>query len=121
MLRAVQLLSKVFLHHLTPLLGLPSFSALWLRALELLQSYLHAPNNETLTEAVPEHLKNLLFVMATQGAFDNGGPPVAGAGGDQTLAAMTKAVIDSWKVEELASVWEEAVGSKQAEASAGAD
>ena len=45
MLRAVTLLSKSFLHHLAPLLSLPeggggpSFSVLWLRALELLQSY----------------------------------------------------------------------------------
>ena len=37
MLRAVTLLSKAFLHHLTTLLTLPNFSVLWLRALELLQ------------------------------------------------------------------------------------
>ena len=65
MLRAVTLLSKVFLHHLNTLLTLPNFSVLWLRALELLQSYLRAPNNETLFEAVPETLKNLLLVMGS--------------------------------------------------------
>ena len=51
-MRAVTLLSKAFLHHLSSLLTLPTFSRLWLRALELLQSYLHAPNNELLVEEV---------------------------------------------------------------------
>ena len=111
MLRAVTLLSKVFLHHLAVLLTLPNFSVLWLRALELLQSYLRAPNNELLLEAVPETLKNLLLVMATAGAFD---APTSGAGGEESLAAMTQAVISSWGVPELAPLWEEAVGSRGA-------
>ena len=113
MLRAVTLLSKTFLHHLSTLLTLPNFSALWLRALELLQSYLKAPNNETLLEAVPETLKNLLLVMATAGAFEQA-DEASGAGEGEGLAAMTKAVIDSWGVPELAPLWEEAVGSQQA-------
>ena len=104
MLRAVTLLSKVFLHHLATLLTLPNFSVLWLRALELLQSYLRAPNNELLLEAVPETLKNLLLVMATAGAFEDS------SGGEESLAAMTKAVISSWGVPELQLSWEEAVG-----------
>ena len=120
MLRAVTLLSKTFLHHLNALLTLPQFSTLWLRLLELLQSYLKVPNNETLLEAVPETLKNLLLVMATQGAFESGvrvesgGAHVVGGGeSGASLALMTKAVIDSWGVPELAPVWEEAVGGGQ--------
>ena len=105
MLRAVTLLSKVFLHHLAALLALPNFSVLWLRALELLQSYLRAPNHELLMEAVPETLKNLLLVMSTAGAFE-----AQTAAGEQSLAEMTKAVISSWGVPELAPLWEEAVG-----------
>ena len=115
MLRAVTLLSKTFLHHLNALLTLPQFSTLWLRLLELLQSYLKVPNNETLLEAVPETLKNLLLVMATQGAFDEG---AAGGGGEQSLAAMTKAVINGWGLEETSQLWEEAVGGGLQDASA---
>ena len=87
---------------------------LWLRALELLQSYLRAPNNEELGEAVPETLKNLLLVMATAGAFDDDATAAGtAAGGEQSLAEMTRAVISSWGVAELDHVWEEAVGSRQ--------
>ena len=74
------------------------------------QSYLRAPNNELLLEAVPETLKNLLLVMATAGAFEAGGG--GGGGGEQSLAEMTKAVISSWGPE-LAPLWDEAVGSVQ--------
>jgi len=70
MLRAVTLLSKAFLHHLPALLSLAHFHLLWLRALELLESYMRAPGSEMLAEAVPETLKNMLLVMATSGAFE---------------------------------------------------
>ena len=96
MLRAVTLLSKVFLHHLAALLALPNFSVLWLRALELLQSYVHAPDNELLLEAVPETLKNMLLVMGTSGAFDESKPPADdGAGGEPppSLSRITQAVV----------------------------
>ena len=84
---------------------------LWLRALELLQSYLNAPNNELLIEEVPEKLKNMLLVMSLAGAFD---APVAEG---QSLAAVTKAVIDGFCPElcaspDLASLWESADAAK---------
>lgn len=63
--RAAMLLSKVFLHHLTPLLTLPGFLPLWLTVLDLLKSYMHADNSELLFEAIPESLKNMLLVMAS--------------------------------------------------------
>ncbi|XP_066598661.1 Golgi-specific brefeldin A-resistance guanine nucleotide exchange factor 1 [Prorops nasuta] len=63
--RAAMLLSKVFLHHLTPLLTLPGFLPLWLTVLDLLRAYMHVDNSELLYEAIPESLKNMLLVMAS--------------------------------------------------------
>ncbi|XP_015585956.1 Golgi-specific brefeldin A-resistance guanine nucleotide exchange factor 1 [Cephus cinctus] len=67
--RAAMLLSKVFLHHLTPLLTLPGFLPLWLTVLDLLRAYMHAENSELLYEAIPESLKNMLLVMASAGVL----------------------------------------------------
>ncbi|XP_076161643.1 sec7 domain-containing protein garz isoform X2 [Ptiloglossa arizonensis] len=63
--RAAMLLSKVFLHHLNPLLSLPGFLPLWLTVLDLLRTYMHADNSELLLEAIPESLKNMLLVMSS--------------------------------------------------------
>ncbi|XP_014484038.1 PREDICTED: Golgi-specific brefeldin A-resistance guanine nucleotide exchange factor 1 [Dinoponera quadriceps] len=63
--RAAMLLSKVFLHHLTPLLTLSGFLPLWLTVLDLLRAYMHADNSELLFEAIPESLKNMLLVMSS--------------------------------------------------------
>ncbi|XP_026671490.1 Golgi-specific brefeldin A-resistance guanine nucleotide exchange factor 1 isoform X2 [Ceratina calcarata] len=63
--RAAMLLSKVFLHHLNPLLTLPGFLPLWLTVLSLLRAYMHADNSELLFEAIPESLKNMLLVMSS--------------------------------------------------------
>lgn len=63
--RAAMLLSKVFLHHLNPLLKLSGFLPLWLTVLELLRAYMHADNSELLFEAIPESLKNMLLVMSS--------------------------------------------------------
>lgn len=67
--RAAMLLSKVFLHHLTPLLSLPGFLPLWLTVLDLLRAYMHADNSEMLFEAIPESLKNMLLVMSSTGVL----------------------------------------------------
>ncbi|XP_012252835.2 Golgi-specific brefeldin A-resistance guanine nucleotide exchange factor 1 isoform X2 [Athalia rosae] len=67
--RAATLLSKVFLHHLTPLLTLPGFLPIWLTVLDLLKAYMHADNSELLFEAIPESLKNMLLVMASAGVL----------------------------------------------------
>ena len=84
---------------------------LWLRALELFEQFIKSPNNELLLEAVPETLKNMLLVMGTSGAFDEGG--AVGEGG-QSLSALTKAVVDGFCHGlcddcDLASLWEPAV------------
>jgi len=111
--RAVTLLSKSFLHHLQPLLTLPDFHLLWLRALELLEQFMKSPNNELLLEAVPETLKNMLLVMGTSGAFDAGDSASEGGRG---LSTVTKSVIDGFCPGlcdgcDLASLWAPAVAS----------
>ncbi|KAK2588991.1 hypothetical protein KPH14_001840 [Odynerus spinipes] len=68
--RAAMLLSKVFLHHLTPLLTLPGFLPLWLTVLDLLRAYMHADNSELLFEAIPESLKNMLLVMSSANVLE---------------------------------------------------
>ncbi|XP_078499344.1 Golgi-specific brefeldin A-resistance guanine nucleotide exchange factor 1 isoform X2 [Lissotriton helveticus] len=70
-MRASTLLSKVFLQHLSPLLSLPTFAALWLTILDFMDKYMHAGCSDLLMEAIPESLKNMLLVMDTAGIFHN--------------------------------------------------
>jgi brefeldin A-resistance guanine nucleotide exchange factor 1 len=69
-MRAATVLSKVFLHHLTPLLSLPTFSSLWLIILDFTDKYMHADKSDLLYEAIPESLKNMLLVMDSARVFD---------------------------------------------------
>ncbi|KAG8435109.1 hypothetical protein GDO86_013165 [Hymenochirus boettgeri] len=68
-IRASTLLSKVFLQHLSPLLSLTTFAALWLTILDFMDKYMHAGSSDLLQEAIPESLKNMLLVMDTAGIF----------------------------------------------------
>ncbi|XP_039403125.1 Golgi-specific brefeldin A-resistance guanine nucleotide exchange factor 1 isoform X6 [Mauremys reevesii] len=68
-MRASTLLSKVFLQHLSPLLSLTTFAALWLTILDFMDKYMHAGSSDLLPEAIPESLKNMLLVMDTAGIF----------------------------------------------------
>ncbi|EDO31538.1 predicted protein, partial [Nematostella vectensis] len=68
-MRAATLLSKVFLQHLSPLLSLSTFTALWLTILDFMDKYMHADKSDLLFEAIPESLKNMLLVMSTAGIF----------------------------------------------------
>ncbi|XP_031435029.1 Golgi-specific brefeldin A-resistance guanine nucleotide exchange factor 1 isoform X2 [Clupea harengus] len=70
-MRACTLLSKVFLQHLSPLLSLPTFAALWLTILDFMDKYMHAGSSDLLLEAIPESLKNMLLVMDTAGIFQS--------------------------------------------------
>ena len=47
-MRAATVLSKVFLHHLTPLLSLPTFVPLWFNILDYMQKYMHADRSDLL-------------------------------------------------------------------------
>ncbi|CAH0564253.1 unnamed protein product [Brassicogethes aeneus] len=69
-MRAATVLSKVFLHHLTPLLSLPTFFNLWLVILDFMERYMHADKSDLLYEAIPESLKNMLLVMDSAKVFD---------------------------------------------------
>ncbi|KAG8226683.1 hypothetical protein J437_LFUL005497, partial [Ladona fulva] len=68
-MRAATVLSKVFLHHLSPLLSLPTFTALWLTILDFMDKYMHADKSDLLFEAIPESLKNMLLVMDSAKVF----------------------------------------------------
>ncbi|XP_076818522.1 Golgi-specific brefeldin A-resistance guanine nucleotide exchange factor 1-like isoform X2 [Clavelina lepadiformis] len=74
-MRGATLLSKVFLQHLTPLLTLPTFTALWLTILDFMDKYMHVGKRDVLYEAIPESLKNMLLVMDTAGIFHSAETP----------------------------------------------
>nr|CAD7574730.1 unnamed protein product [Timema californicum] len=69
-MRAATLLSKVFLHHLTPLLYLPTFTALWLTILDFMDKYMHVDQSDLLV-AIPESLKNIILVMDSARVFSS--------------------------------------------------
>lgn len=71
-IRASTLLCKVFLQHLSPLLSLSTFTALWLTILEYMDKYMHLERSDLLWEAIPESLKNMLLVMHTAGILHQG-------------------------------------------------
>ncbi|WKY01718.1 hypothetical protein Q1695_015600 [Nippostrongylus brasiliensis] len=67
--RAIQIVAKTLLNHLSALSTLPSFPSLWLRLLDFMENYLRIDSCGNLNEAVPESLKNMLLVMASTGLF----------------------------------------------------
>ncbi|CAH8617968.1 unnamed protein product [Schistosoma rodhaini] len=65
-MRAIPLLTKVYLQHLRPLYELDTFNTLWIRMLAYMEQYMLASSNsDSLTDAVRESLKNVLLVMCT--------------------------------------------------------
>eukprot|EP00803_Ostreobium_quekettii_P003636 evm.model.scf_117.13 EVM.evm.TU.scf_117.13 scf_117:109917-120401(+) len=64
---AVKTLSKTFLQFLNLLQKLPTFSAIWLEMLTVLQKSCYRHNE--LAESVPEDVKNMLLVMAKEGVL----------------------------------------------------
>lgn len=58
------------MHHLTPLLSLPTFTNLWITILDYMDKYMHADNSDLLYEAIPESLKNMLLVMDSAKVFE---------------------------------------------------
>lgn len=61
-IRTATIMSKVFLHHLTPLITLTSFNELWLEILDYLEKFIKV-GSDMLFEAMLEGLKNMLLVM----------------------------------------------------------
>lgn len=68
--RISTIMSKVFLHHLTPLMTLPAFNELWLEVIQYLEKFMKL-GTDMLYEAVLESLKNMLLVMYSVKAFHN--------------------------------------------------
>uniref|UniRef100_A0A5K3FVB2 SEC7 domain-containing protein n=1 Tax=Mesocestoides corti TaxID=53468 RepID=A0A5K3FVB2_MESCO len=64
-MRAIPLLTKIFLQHLNPLYALESFPLLWKRMLTYMEKYIKANISDSLNDAVRESLKNLLLVLYT--------------------------------------------------------
>ncbi|CAL8090226.1 unnamed protein product [Calicophoron daubneyi] len=72
-MRAIPLLTKVFLQHLRPLHQSAGFHSLWTRMLAYMEHYMQASSSDSLMDAVRESLKNVLLVMYT-GTYDT--PPI---------------------------------------------
>ncbi|XP_070186725.1 Golgi-specific brefeldin A-resistance guanine nucleotide exchange factor 1-like isoform X2 [Littorina saxatilis] len=89
-MRASTLLCKVFLQHLSPLLCLTTFTALWLTILDFMEKYMKADSSDLLSEAIPENLKNMLLVMETAGIFQTD------AGTESKLWRLTWDKIDTF-------------------------
>lgn len=60
-MRAATVLSKVFLHHLTPLLSLPTFTALWLTILDFIDKYMHVDRSDLLVSIFSACLHSVDF------------------------------------------------------------
>lgn len=67
-IRIATIMSKVFLHHLTPLMTLQNFNELWLDIIFYLDKFMKV-GSDMLAEAVLESLKNMLLVMYSVKAF----------------------------------------------------
>uniref|UniRef100_A0A6B2EBG3 Putative golgi-specific brefeldin a-resistance factor n=1 Tax=Phlebotomus kandelakii TaxID=1109342 RepID=A0A6B2EBG3_9DIPT len=67
-MRTATIMSKVFLHHLTPLIGLQSFAELWLEILDYIERFMKV-GSDMLHEAMLESLKNMLLVMHSVRVF----------------------------------------------------
>lgn len=67
-MRTATIMSKVFLHHLVPLITLQSFSELWLDVLDYIEKFMRI-GSDMLHEAMRESLKNMLLVMHSVSGF----------------------------------------------------
>ncbi|KAL0821482.1 hypothetical protein ABMA28_004950 [Loxostege sticticalis] len=70
--RANTIMCKVFLQHLSALSPRPSFTALWLRVIDVQAALVAAGADDALTEAALESLKNMILVMDSVRIFSNG-------------------------------------------------
>lgn len=65
--QAAQLLCKIFLHYLVLLSEWEGVLDLWVRILGIMDRLMNSGQSDTLVEAVPESLKNVLLVMSSGG------------------------------------------------------
>ncbi|XP_055384486.1 Golgi-specific brefeldin A-resistance guanine nucleotide exchange factor 1 isoform X2 [Condylostylus longicornis] len=74
-IRTATIMSKVFLHHLTPLIELPTFNEVWIEILDYIEKFMKV-GSDMLYEQMLEILKNMLLVMHSVKIFhsnDNSG------------------------------------------------
>lgn len=69
-MRTATIMSKVFLHHLTPLISLSTFNELWMDILDYIEKFMNI-GSDMLHEAMLESLKNMLLVMHSVRVFHN--------------------------------------------------
>ncbi|KAG9245808.1 hypothetical protein BJ878DRAFT_333626 [Calycina marina] len=65
--QAATLLNKTFLHHLARLSKWEGMLDLWLKILDIMDRLMNSGQGDSLEEAVPESLKNILLVMSSSG------------------------------------------------------
>ncbi|KAK4448109.1 hypothetical protein QBC34DRAFT_408165 [Podospora aff. communis PSN243] len=65
--QAASLLSKVFLQYLVILSKWDGMLDLWLKIIEIMDRLMNSGQGDSLEEAVPENLKNVLLIMSTNG------------------------------------------------------
>ncbi|KAI8128990.1 Golgi-specific brefeldin A-resistance guanine nucleotide exchange factor 1 [Lucilia cuprina] len=70
-IRTATIMSKVFLHHLTPLIELGNaFNELWIQILDYIEKFMKV-GSDMLSEQMQEILKNMLLVMHSVRVFHN--------------------------------------------------
>ncbi|KAL2200633.1 hypothetical protein P885DRAFT_27498 [Corynascus similis CBS 632.67] len=65
--QAASLLSKVFLQYLVMLSEWDGMLDLWVKIIEIMDRLMNSGQGDSLEEAVPENLKNVLLIMSTNG------------------------------------------------------
>ncbi|KAK4640514.1 GDP/GTP exchange factor for ARF [Podospora bellae-mahoneyi] len=65
--QVASLLSKVFLQYLVMLSEWEGLLGLWVRIIEIMDRLMNSGQGDSLEEAVPENLKNVLLIMASNG------------------------------------------------------
>lgn len=65
--QAASLLSKVFLQYLVILSRWDGMLDLWLKIIEIMDRLMNSGQGDSLEEAVPENLKNVLLIMSSNG------------------------------------------------------
>ncbi|CAJ0627581.1 11413_t:CDS:10 [Entrophospora sp. SA101] len=94
-IRASALLCKIFLHYLNRLIEWGGLITLWSQVLDVMEKYMFTGDNDSLREAVPESLKNMLLVMLTSGVLI---PPGSSSLKNGNNKLNEKASIEIWEI-----------------------
>ncbi|THY94491.1 Sec7-domain-containing protein [Aureobasidium pullulans] len=86
--QTAQLLCKIFLHYLVMLSEWEGMHDLWMEILNIMDRLMNSGQGDTLAEAVPESLKNMLLVMSSGGYLK--GPSEGGERSEQQKQLWTE-------------------------------